>query len=211
MYSFIFNLWYIKFRYNFKGDFLNTGNRLQDKEEKNTQLIRISEEEGEDHKMKLSVLTLTILILVSVGVSIALVFVILYKLQRRNYIFKSHPSSCNHQQPMNLISSSTTKFQRVLSRVGKSFNENHNSKFEDRHLSSSSNSKNPMGHHVPSNKCQKVLIATTAKNGMVENRSICSNKINNSRSCNSLTVSNCTTTEEDEDAVSPKSVLLNYK
>jgi hypothetical protein len=177
---------------------------MQDEEEHNTQLIRFSEEQG-DETRKLSVLTLTILILVSVGVSIALIFVILYKLKRRNYIFKSNPSSCNHQ-PMNLVSSSTTKFQRVLSRVGRSFNENHG-KFEDHHLSLSNN-KNPKGIHVSSNKCQKVLIATTDKNGMVE--SICSNKFNNSRSCNSLTVSNCTTTEEDEDAVSPKSVLLNY-
>ena len=180
---------------------------MADEEENNTQLIRFSEEQDDDTR-KLSVLTLTILILVSVGLSIALVFVILYKLQRKKYIFKSNPSSssCNNQ-PLNLVSSSTTKFQRVLSRVGRSFNENHD-KFEDHHLSS--NNKNPKGHHVPSNKCQKVLIATTDKNGIVENKSICSNKLNNSRSCNSLTVSNCTMTEEDEDAVSPKSVLLNY-
>ena len=116
-----------------------SGNRGRLDEGDNTQLIRFSEEHDEDDAMKLSVLSLTILIVVSVAIFLVLGFIILYKLQRKNIIFKNN-SSCNHQ-PMNLVSSSTNKFQRVLNRVGRSFNENHG-KCEDHHSSSSSSNKN---------------------------------------------------------------------
>ena len=154
-------------------------------------------------------LSLTILVLISVAVFLALGFIILYKIQRKRYILKT-TTSCDGHQPMSLVSSSTTKLNRVLNRVGKSFNSQKRYREEDHHLSSSNVKGNTKGHQVSNNKsCQKVLIATSGKNGVVENKSICSSKINTSKSNNSLTFSNLTTTEDDGD-VSPKSVLLNF-
>ena len=160
-------------------------------EENNTELVTLTEEQEND-TMKISVLSLSILIFICVVVFLAVGFILIYGLQRNHYIFKNNTCS----QPMTLVTSSTTKFHRVLNRVGRSLNENHTN-YEDQHLSPSRNTKGQVS------KCQKVLIATSGKNGIVENKSICSKKISSRSS--SLTFSNCTT-EED---VSPKRVLLN--
>ena len=161
-------------------------------EENNTELVTLTEEQEND-TMKISVLSLSILIFICVVVFLAVGFILIYGLQRNHYIFKNN--SCN--RPITLVASSTTKFHRVLNRVGRSLNEHHRN-YDDQHLSPPSRSSKGQ---VP--KCQKVLIATSGKNGMVENKSICSTKISSRSS--SLTFSNCTT-EED---VSPKRVLLN--
>ena len=165
-------------------------------------------EQHEDDSMPLSILSLTVLILISVALFLALGLIILYKIKRKRYLFKTS-NSCDGHQPMSLVSSSSSKFHRVLNRVGKPFNDGKNHHDEDHHLSSSNAKPNIKGHQVPNKKCQKVLIATSGKNGVVENKSICSSKINISKSSNSLTYSNITNTEEDGD-VSPKSVLLNF-
>ena len=164
-------------------------------------------EHHENDSMQLSILSLTILILISVAVFLALGFIILYKIRQKRYLFKTS-NSCNGHQPMSLVSSSSSKLRKVLNRVGKPFNDGKNHD-EDTHLSSSNTKHNIKGHQVSNKKCQKVLIATSGKNGVVENKSICSSKINNSKSSNSLTYSNITTTEDDGD-VSPKDVLLNF-
>ena len=180
---------------------------LQNGQKTNTQLIPMSEQH-EDDSMPLSILSLTILILVSVTIFLALIFIIMYKIQRKRYLFKTS-TSCNGHQPMSLVSSSSSKIHRILNRVGKTFNDGKNHNNEDHHLSSSNVKHNMKGHQDSNKKCQKVLIATSGKNGVVENKSICSSKINSSKSNNSLTCSNLTTTEEDGD-VSSKSVLLNF-
>ena len=180
---------------------------IQNGEKSNTQLVPISEQQ-EDDQIQLSILSLTILVLISVAVFLALGFIILYKIQRKRYISKT-TTSCDSHQPMSLVSSSTTKLNRVLNRVGKSFNSQKNHRDENHHLSSSNDKHHKKGHQVSNSKCQKVLIATSGKDGVVENKSICSSKINTSNSNNSLTFSNITTTEDAGD-VSPKSVLLNF-
>ena len=99
---------------------------------------------------------------------------------------------------MTLLVSPTTRFHRVLDRMGRgSCNEN-NRNYDNQRLSPSKPTRNSVS------KCQKVLIATSGKNGLVENKTVCTTKINSRNSSSSLTVSNGTT-EED---VSPKRVLL---
>ena len=190
---------------------------MEDGEEKKTQLIRFSVDQNDDNTMQqISVLSLTILILLSVGLLLGLGFVIMYKVQQNpsKYIFKTN--LCSHQ-PMSIVSSSpTSRFNRVVSRVGKVLSENHTKCEGDHHLTSASNKYIPKGGQISNipttNRCQKVLIATSGRNGVVENKSICSTKVvNNSRSSNSLAFSNCTETteEEEEDVALPKHVLLN--
>ena len=197
--------------------------QVKDGDESNTQLVKFSKDSPNNNSMHLSILSLTILVLISVGLFLGLTFLVICKIKRGHYIFKSN-TLCNHQ-PLTIVSSSSypstasSKFHRILSRVGKSLNETHKTTCDDYQLPSATTSKNNSGYkkHVkvqpPNNnkKCQKVLIATSGKNGIVENKSICSTKINNSKSINSLTPSNYTITEDDEeeDIFSPKSVLLN--
>merc|ERR1711894_645987 len=116
---------------------------IQNGEASNTQLVPISEQQ-EDDPIQLSMLSLTILVLISVTVFLALGFIILYKIQRKRYILKK-TTSCDGHQPMSLVSSSTTKLNRVLNRVGKSFNPQKKYHDED-HLSSSNVKGNTKGH-----------------------------------------------------------------
>ena len=99
---------------------------------------------------------------------------------------------------MTLLVSPTTRFHLVLDRMGRGSCSENNRNYDNKHLSPSKTTRNSVS------KCQKVLIATSGKNGVVENKTVCTTKINSRNSSSSLTVSNGTT-EED---VSPKRVLL---
>ena len=145
-----------------KTDFLNIflhfsekSRHIQNGEKSNTQLVPISEQQ-EDDPIQLSMLSLTILVLISVAVFLALGFIILYKIQRKRYISKT-TTSCDSHQPMSLVSSSTTKLNRVLNRVGKSFSSQKSHRDENHHLSTTNGKHHTKGHQVSNNKCQKIL------------------------------------------------------
>ena len=159
-------------------------------EENNSELITFSKDDrNEQNGITLSVLSLGTIIFVCVVISIVLGLVLLYGLQRNNYIFKNK----SYNSPMALVASSTTKCNRIFNRVGRTCNENKENK-------NKASTPNAMGQ-TP--KCQTVLVVTSVKNGKVANKSICSTKI--SRRSSSENFNNCIPSEED---VSPRRALL---
>ena len=159
-------------------------------EENKSGLITFSKgDRNEENGMNLSVLSLGTIIFVCVVVAVILGLIILYGLQRNNYIFRNK----SYSSPMSLVASSTTKCNRMLDRVGRTCNENKENK-------NKASTPNAIGQ-VP--KCQTVLVVTSVKNGKVANRSICSTKI--SRRSSNENFNNCNMSEED---VSPRRALL---